>query len=458
MKALSGAPLPGALSVALCGGAAALALAALLAGAALATVGAASAAAVAVLLAAALLDLWRGRRAWQLAPLQLRRKLPAALALGVPREIGLTLHNPGPVHWRLRLHDHPDGRLGHRGLPLQLSVPPLADVQARYTLLPAQRGSMVFAPAELLLATPWRLFELRRHAGPPAELLRVYPNFAQVARYAWLAGDRRLTEIGIKNVAQRGAGTDFKELADYRRGDDVRHIDWRATLRHRRPIVRQFQDERDQCVVFLLDCGRRMRAAEDDSADGGHFDHALNALMLLAYVALSSGDAVGVMTYGSAPEHARHIAPRKGRATLHSLMAALHDVQPQAADAYQADLEAAAAGLMRQQHQRALVVVLTNFRDEDAEQTAPALALLRTRHLVLLASLREAALRNSQQQPLADATAARRVAAAHGVAQARHDAFARMVARNALMVDSEPQALAAALVNRYHAVKRSGLL
>src|SRR5205814_1561549 len=116
-----------------------------------------------------------------------------------------------------------------------------------------------------------------------------YPDFAKVARYAWLAGDRRLAELGIKNIAQRGEGTDFKELAEYRVGDDVRHLDWKATLRQGKPIVRQFQDDRDQCVMFLLDCGRRMRAAEGE-AGPSHFDQALNATMLLAYVALASGD------------------------------------------------------------------------------------------------------------------------------------------------------------------------
>ena len=89
---------------------------------------------------------------------------------------------------------------------------------------------------------------------------RVYPDFAQIARYAWLAGDRRLQEIGIKTYQQRGEGTDFKQLSEYRVGDSVRHIDWRATLRLGKPIVREFQDERDQCVMLLVDCGRRMRA------------------------------------------------------------------------------------------------------------------------------------------------------------------------------------------------------
>jgi uncharacterized protein (DUF58 family) len=447
-------PVPTALAVALWSGAAALGALALLLGAPLPAVAVACGAAAGGLLAVSAVDIARATFAWAAAPLQLKRRLPAALALGVARELPLTVINPGSSTWRLRLHDHPDGRLHHRGLPLELSVPPKAQLQARYVLVPAQRGTMLFEPAELRLATPWRLFELRRRAGT-SERLRVYPNFAEVARYAWLAGDRRLSEIGIKTYTQRGEGTDFKELAEYRPGDDVRHIDWKATLRFKRPIVREFQDERDQCVMFLLDCGRRMRAAEDETDSGSHFDHALNALMLLAYVALASGDAVGAMTYGSAPEHARHLAPRKGRATLAALTAALHDVQPQAEHA---DLQAAATRLMQQQQRRALVVVLTNFRDEDAEETAPALALLRTRHLVLLASLREQALGQAINQPLAGATAARRIAAAHGLDQARRDAFARLSARNALMVDSEPQALPAALVNRYHAVKRSGLL
>lgn len=449
-----GGLLPAPRAVAGFAGAAVLAVLALAAGASVAAMAAATGAFATVFLAACVLDLWRAARAFRAAPVQLQRRLPAALALGVARELTLVLTNPGPVRWRARLHDHPDPRLGHSGLPLLVELPPGAQVRAVYTLQPAQRGTQHFAPAELRLLTPWKLFELRRAVGS-AETLRVYPNFAAVARYAWLAGDRRLSEIGIKSYTQRGEGTDFKELAEYRPGDDVRHIDWKATLRFSRPIVREFQDERDQSVMFLLDCGRRMRAAEDDAPGGGHFDHALNALMLLSYVALASGDAVGALTYGSAPEHARHIAPRKGRATLAALTAALHDVQPQAEHA---DLQAAAAQLMQRQQRRSLVVVLTNFRDEDADETAPALDLLRTRHLVLLASLRESALGAALVQPLDGAAAVRRVAAAHGMAQARRDAFARLAARNALMVDCEPPALAAELVNHYHAVKRSGLL
>jgi uncharacterized protein (DUF58 family) len=251
----------------------------------------------------------------------------------------------------------------------------------------------------------------------------VFPDFAQVARYAWLAGDRRLQEIGVKTYQLRGQGTDFKQLSEYRVGDAVRHIDWRATLRVGKPIVRQFQDERDQCVLLLVDCGRRMRADDRGAAAGAaHFDQVLNAVMLLSYVALAQGDAVGAMTFGTPPGGERSFAPRKGTQALNALMGQLYDVQPTLAHS---DYVAAARMLLQRQRKRALVVVITNFRDEDGAELALALRLLRGRHLVLLASLRERIVGELIGQPLTSGDAAIDVAAAHLYEQARRDAFNR---------------------------------
>lgn len=400
-------------------------------------------------------DLVRSTIAWRRSPLQWHRRLPAALALGVPRTLACSLVNESPHDWWVELFDHADPDLELEGLPLDVYVPAHSRIEVHYRIVPRRRGVVRFAPAELRVRTLHGSFEWIRRIGSE-ETLHVYPNFAAVSRYAWLAGDRRLADIGIKSVAQRGAGTDFKQLADYRAGDAIRHIDWKATLKHRRPIVRQFQDERDQCVLFLLDCGRRMRADEGaPSRHGSHFDEALNALMLLAYVALKEGDEVGAMTFGTDPADARRFAPRKGAATLNALMASLYDVQPQATHS---DYLLAARDLMQAQRKRALVVVLTNFRDEDSAELGPALKLLRSRHLVLLASLRERALRELAEQPLATQQQAVEVAGAHLFAQARRDAFQRLAGRDGLLIDVEPAELAVELVNRYRAIKRAGLL
>src|SRR5690606_8927446 len=170
-------------------------------------------------------------------------------------------------------------------------------------------------------------------------------------------------------------------------GDPVRRIDWKATLRFHKPIVRKYQNERDQAVVLMIDCGRRMRADDRQGGMGGaHFDQALNATMLLSYVALKQGDAVGAMTFGAPLHDRRWFTPRKGAATLNALMGELYDVQPTPTHS---DYLSAAQELLRHQRKRSLVIVITNFRDEDANELGQALRLLRSRHLVLTASLRE---------------------------------------------------------------------
>jgi uncharacterized protein (DUF58 family) len=334
-------------------------------------------------------------------------------------------------------------------------VPAGAQAELRYTATPRSRGRAHFGHTQLRWRSLGGSAELLQSMASPASL-HVYPNFAAVAGYAWLAGDKRLAQIGIKTYAQRGLGTDFRQLSDYKRGDAIRHIDWKATLRQRKPIVREFQDDRDQCVLFLLDCGRRMRADEGgENGKGSHFDQALNALMLLGYVALKEGDEVGVMTFGNAPGEQREFAPRKGTHTLNALMNRLYDIEPGASHS---DYLVAAQSLLAAHRKRALVIVLTNFRDEDTAELKPALKLLRRRHLVMVASLRERVLREVAEKPLAQARDAVDAATAHLFEQSRRDAFRRVVGNDALSIDVEPAQLAVSLVNRYHAVKRAGLL
>ena len=159
----------------------------------------------------------------------------------------------GPSRRSGRLFEHVDATVEVRDLPATVQVPPETAVRIPYRARAMRRGTIRIAPAELRLASRGGGWELRKRLGGEA-VLRVYPNFAAVSRYAWLAGDRRLAEIGIKSYPQRGHGTAFKQLADYRPGDPIRDVDWKSSMRHGRPIVREYEDERDQRIVFMLDC------------------------------------------------------------------------------------------------------------------------------------------------------------------------------------------------------------
>jgi uncharacterized protein (DUF58 family) len=135
-------------------------------------------------------------------------------------------------------------------------------------------------------------------------------------------------------------------------------------------------------------------------------------------------------------------------------MGELYAVQPSASHS---DYVLAAQELLRRQHKRALVILVTNFRDEDVSELGQALRLLRSRHLVLTASLREQVVQELMSRGAAS-EGALDVAGAHLYEQARRDAFNSIAARDALMVDAEPQRLGVELVNRYQAVKKAGLI
>jgi uncharacterized protein (DUF58 family) len=441
-----------------------------------------------LLAVAAAWDAFASRRAWRRAAPRMTRRLPPAFAIGVRQtahlvivpgdgdddvsrtlaakggaaridssagDAGATARAASGEAFHCILYDHADNSLATEGLPLELTLATGKITETSYTVTPSRRGEITFAPADVRVRSRWGLWELLERLGP-TEMRRVYPDFAQIARYAWLAGDRRLQEIGIKTYQLRGQGTDFKQLSEYRVGDPVRHIDWKASLRIGKPIVREFQDDRDQNVLLLIDCGRRMRADDRNGAVGTtHFDQVLNAVMLLSYVALRQGDAVGAMTFGTPAAEARSFTPRKGTQALNAMMGHLYAVQPTPTHS---DYVAAARDLVRRHRKRSLVIVITNFRDEDSSELGQALRLLRPRHLVMLASLRERIVGELIEQPLAHGEAAIEVASAHLYEQSRRDAFNRLATGESLMVDAEPERLGVELVNRYHAVKRAGLI
>lgn len=404
---------------------------------------------------AALADYRLTRQAWLRGTPRLQRLVPPSLAVGKQSDIQLSIDGEGPDVWSIELHDHSDPSLVTQGLPVTVSVGGGKRVVYSYHVTPSRRGTVSFAAADIRLRSRFGLCQLLEKLGS-AESRRVYPDFAQVARYAWLAGDRRLAEIGIKTFRRRGAGTDFRQLAEYRVGDPVRWIDWKATLRFGKPIVREFQDARDQCVMLLVDCGRRMRADDRQAGMGNtHFDQVLNAVMLLSYVALKQGDEVGAMTFGTPPGQQKSFAPRKGVKALNALMGELYAVQPTPTHSDYID---AARNFLSRHNKRSLVIVITNFRDEDSAELGSAVRLLRTRHLVMLASLREGIARELAAQPLVSTDAAVEVASAHLFEQSRRDAFNRLAAHDALMVDAEPERLGIELVNRYQAAKGAGLI
>lgn len=388
----------------------------------------------------------------RIASPEVTRTLPGSLALGVDREVTLRLTNSSKRAITLACHDHHPSTFETTGLPATVAIDAGAWTELRYAVQPTARGDHAFEPAEIRLDSPLRLWHQRRRGGT-VTTVRVYPNFAAITKYMLLATDNRLSQIGILQRRRRGEGLDFHQLREYRPGDSMRQVDWKASARTMKMISREYQDERNQQVVFLLDCGRRMNAQDGALS---HFDHMLNAALLLSYVGLRQGDAVGFLTMGTeALTETRFMAPRKSGATVSVILNRVYDLQPTLATS---DYYAGALELMKRVRKRALVVVLSNLRDEDDDDLIPALKLMQSRHLVLFASLREQILQQTLEAPVERFDDALTHAATADYLRQRERTFGRLGRTGAIMLDVEPDQLAVQLVNRYLEVKRSGRL
>lgn len=377
---------------------------------------------------------------------QVSRGIPEALPLGIERDV--TLRVESLSRQRIDVFDLHPGAWPVQGLPQSLKLAPASASTFSYRLRPTVRGDALFEGVQLRLASSLRLWRQSRVAGVP-QRVRVYPNFAPLTKFALFSAEQASRLVGAHLKRRRGEGTDFNQMREYRVGDSLRQIDWKATSRSRKLISREYQDEKNQQLVMLLDTGRRMMAQEGELA---HFDHVLNAALVVSYLALRQGDAVGLFASGGM---SRWVAPKRGMATIDTLLRASYDLQPQPVAT---DYLAAATELSLRQRRRSLVMLVTNVRDEDIEDLLAAVRLLQKRHLVCVASLRERSLDEALGEEVRDLPDAIRAGAVARYLEQRTAAHEALRSHRVMVLDVASEELPAALVERYLAVKRDGLL
>ena len=317
-----------------------------------------------------------------------------------------------------------------------------------YTLWPRKRGAWSFRGTELLLSSVFRFWRLKVF-HPCQSAGRTYPNFKKIKAGADLRG--LLGRSGLKNIRMRGQGMEFRSLREYQEGDSIRAVDWRATSRRKKVIVREYQEEQDQQVLFLLDSGYRLHRLEDSSGRM-QFDSALEAVLLLSWVSLKHGDSAAVGTFGSS---SRWISPRKGLSSFPLLMKGLYDLSsaPVPSTPFSA-LEDALARLKR----RTFIILVSNFREEDGESLSWILRQIEKRHLLLLVSLKEKEAEFMAARQPTGHEEALESAAAFSYLSSRRELYASWEHLGLLTMECSAGELSSALINRYLQVKRSGRL
>ncbi len=414
---------------------------------------------MAAVLVLALLDALVTRR---VARVEAVREVEAKLSLGAANRVRIRVRNRSRWPLKLQIKDSPPVRFRTPERMRSLALEPFGDGDLSYVTTPLERGDFTFGDLYLrgrgrLGLTAWQ----RRL--PAAQEVKVYPNLMEVERYDLLARSQRLTEVGFRALRQRGEGTQFESLREYVPDDEFRSIDWKATARRTRPITRQYEVERSQNVILMLDTGRMMRAQVSSHPPGvtgeeplpmSKLDHGINAALLLAHVAVAHDDAVGLVAFGSGLHC--FLPPRKGRAQIGRMVDQMYALQPALEEP---DYPLAFSLLTQRSRKRALVVVFTDLVDADASQRLLAqLVALRPRYLPLLVTLRDGDLERVARGVPTEVEGAYQKAVAGQVLAARETALARLRARGVLVVDVPAGALSVAAVNEYLRLKNTGRL
>jgi uncharacterized protein (DUF58 family) len=393
----------------------------------------------------ALLDVLLVRK----ARLSVVRNAPQIFSVGRANGVSLEVANESGRHVRGTITDDPIESTDLVGLPVPLVLGPRERKTLRYDILPTRRGARTFGDVTARYASPLGLVSRQERLSAPGSF-DVYPD-VHAARALEMLRRQGRKDAALGSLRVRGGDTEFERLRPFQRGDEARHVDWRATARRDDMTVRQFQAESDQNVIFAIDTGRGMRG---ESRGITHIDRALNAALLTADVALRGGDKAGMLAFDDIPR--TFLRPTNGASAGRKIARASHALE---AGLAATDYRAAMTFLKTELRARSLLVVFTNLLEpRSAKELAAAMKMLMPRHLPLCILMQDPELSDLATADVeTEGDLYVRAAAAESLGF-REAILHQLRASGVLVLDARPEEMTPTLVNRYLEVKARRLL
>jgi len=372
------------------------------------------------------------------------------LSLGVQNPVILSVRNRFRRGTSFEVRDEAPEAFQIETRTMNGSVQPLDTWKGVYHLQPLRRGDYVFGNITLRWMGPFRLV-FRQGVVDAAGPVKVYPNLLDVRKYDLLLRRNRLQELGLRNTRMFGEGTEFERLREYLPDDEFRRIDWKATARRHRPVTVQYQTERSQTVIAVLDTGRMMQSPVANIAK---LDYAVNAVLFLGYVATGKGDRVGVMSFADDVSH--YLAPRQGRGQFYRMLEVLYAVDAQQVEP---NYRKALTYLAVKQRRRALIVIFTDLSSgASLDSLVAQVSLLARSSLPLVVTISDPDVHAAASQEPKDALSVYQHAAAAQMLDERRIVLDTLRKRGVLTLDVPANQLSLAVINRYIALKGKTIL
>lgn len=307
--------------------------------------------------------------------LMIKRQYPDKLSNGDQNPFVISLRSAFPTNIKARVLEEIPIQLQVRANEFEVELLPRKETQIEYTLNPKKRGVYAFGKCNVLVSH-LGLFERKFALDEPLEI-PCYPSFIQMRKYQLLATTDRLVEMGVKRIRRIGSTMEFDHIREYVKGDEYKHMNWKASAKHNRLMVNQFQEEKSQPIYSFIDIGRVMRMPFNEMT---LLDYAINSTLVLSNAAILKQDRAGMLTFGRKVEN--HIPPEKNNKQMKLISDKLYGITTNFEESEFGNLY---AFMRRHVNKRSLLFLYSNFETLDAlNRQMSYLRMMAKSHIVVV--------------------------------------------------------------------------
>lgn len=378
------------------------------------------------------------------------RETPQKLSNGDENPIYVYVENRYNFPVDLRVVDEIPHQFQKRDVLFKLSLKSGESRQILYNLRPVKRGEYEFGLIRVFVNTRLRLVRRRYNFGEPASTA-VYPSFIQMRKYELHAISHRLTLYGIKRIRRSGSNSEFEKIKEYVAGDDVRHINWKATAKRNSLMVNQYIEERAQPVYNIIDMGRSMKMP---FAGMTLLDYSINASLVLSNIALQKFDQAGLITFSHKLED---VVPADRKSNqLSKIMEALYKQQT---GWLESNFEALHVYVKRQLNRRSLLLIYTNFESlSGMRRQLPYLRSMARNHVVVVIFFQNTELKSFLEKSASGTEEIYLKTIAEKFEYEKRQIVRELKAHGIYSVLTPPDALTVNTINKYLEMKASGII
>lgn len=376
---------------------------------------------------------------------EIKRVHEPRLSLGAENPIRLEIHNRGRRTVKFAVRDEAPEAFQIETRILTGEAAPRETWKGVYHVRPLRRGDYQFGNINLRWRSPLGLVT-RQGQVKAEEMVKVFPNLLDVHRYDLLLRRNRLQEMGLRHSRMFGEGTEFERLREYLPDDEYRRIDWKATARRMRPVTTEYQTERSQNIIAVIDAGRMMQSPVAEIAK---LDYVVNAALFLAYVATGKGDRVGLMTFSDSVTH--YLSPQQGRGQFYRMLELLYAVEPQPVEP---DYAHAMTYLAIKQRRRSLIILFTDLTSGmSVNSLVGQVSMLARTSLPLVVTISDPDVHTTATQKPSSSLDVFQRAAAVQLLDERRVTLDTLRRQGVLTLDVPANQLSTAVINRYLELK-----